>query len=172
MQNDIQPPLSSSISLLLTGGTIDKTYNESNGELGFVDTHIPEMLELGRNLSAIDIVPVMLKDSLQMDDNDRQQIADACSDVQSNKIVITHGTDTMVETAKVLAQLNLQKTIVLVGAMVPFVFKHSDAMFNMGFALGAVHTLPLGIYIAMNGQILEWDNVVKNKEKGRFEPLP
>ncbi len=159
----------STIAVLLTGGTIDKHYNESKGELDFVDTHIPELLKLGRNLAEIEIVPVMLKDSLQLDDHDRQKILQASRNAPSNKIVITHGTDTMVATAKVLAKHDLNKTIVLLGAMVPFVFKHSDAMFNMGFALAAVQTLPEGVYIAMNGKVFNWDEVVKNTVKGQFE---
>ncbi len=162
----IQP---SAITILLTGGTIDKYYNESNGELGFVDTHIPELLKLGRNLADIEVVPVMLKDSRELDDNDRQQILTASRHSARDKVVITHGTDTMVATAEVLAKDTLSKTIVLLGAMVPFVFKHSDAMFNMGFALAAVQTLPHGVYIAMNGKIFNWDEVVKNIEKGQFE---
>ena len=160
-----------SIKLLLTGGTIDKNYNESNGELNFVETHIPEILALGRNQSKLEIESVVMKDSLDMDDADRAQITNACVKTNQTKIVITHGTDTMVETAKVIAAQNLQKTIVLVGAMVPFVFKHSDAMFNLGFALGAVQAKEYGVYIAMNGQIFKWDNVIKNKALGQFETI-
>ena len=158
-----------SIKLLLTGGTIDKHYNESNGELDFVGTHIPELLELGRNCSDVSLQQVMLKDSLQMDDADRQAILEACTQASDDKILITHGTDTMVETAAVLGANRLDKTIVLVGAMVPYVFKHSDAMFNIGFALAAVQTLSKGVYIAMNGQVFDYQQVLKNKEKGVFE---
>ena len=158
-----------SIKLLLTGGTIDKHYNESNGELDFVETHIPNLLELGRNRSNLNIQQVMLKDSLEMDDADRQTILEACTQAEEAKILITHGTDTMVETAEVLAGKKLEKTIVLVGAMIPFVFKHSDAVFNMGFALGVVQCLPQGVYVAMNGQVFDWNTVAKNREEGIFE---
>ncbi len=159
-----------SIKLLLTGGTIDKSYNESNGELNFTETHIPEILQQGRNRSDISIEEVMLKDSLQMDDADRQKILEACRKTSEDKIIISHGTDTMVETAKLLGKQKLEKTIVFVGAMVPFVFKHSDAMFNMGFALAAVQTLPGGVYVAMNGQVFDGDKVVKNLDLGVFVP--
>lgn len=157
------------IKLLLTGGTIDKNYNESNGELNFESTHIPALLELGRNKSEIEIKQLMLKDSLEMDDADRQLILQACTESKQDNILITHGTDTMVDTANVLGGAGLDKTVVLVGAMIPYVFKHSDAVFNMGFALACVQTLPNGIYVAMNGKVFDWDSVVKNRKKGAFE---
>ena len=160
-----------SIKLLLTGGTIDKTYNESNGELHFVETHIPEILQLGRNRSDIEIQQLLFKDSLDMTEADRQSIANACSDSKQDQILITHGTDTIVDTGKTLAAVGLNKTIVLVGAMIPYVFKHSDAVFNTGFALGALQTLKPGVYIAMNGKVFNWDNVVKNREIGEFQAL-
>lgn len=159
------------IKLLLTGGTIDKTYHESSGELDFVETHMSELLALGRNHSEIVMEKLMLKDSLQMNDTDRQIVLDACHNSKQDQILITHGTDTMAETAKVLGKASLNKTIVLVGAMVPFVFKHSDAMFNVGFALASVQTLPHGVYIAMNGKVFDWNNVVKNLDKGVFETI-
>jgi L-asparaginase len=158
-----------SIKLLLTGGTIDKSYNESNGELYFTDSHIAEMLELGRNRAEINIQQVLFKDSLQMDDADRRKILQACRHATEGRVLITHGTDTMVETAKTLAAANMDKTIVLTGAMVPFVFKHSDAMFNLGFALGALNNLSEGVYIAMNGKVFDWDKVAKNLDLGEFE---
>ena len=158
-----------SIKLILTGGTIDKHYNESNGALDFKETHIHELLKLGRNRSSIEIEQIMLKDSLEIADSDRQKILEGCNFSQQNKILITHGTDTIVETATVLGKEKLDKTIVLVGAMIPFVFKHSDAVFNMGFALGAVQCLPQGVYVAMNGKVFDWGNVVKNRDLGVFE---
>ena len=158
-----------SIKLLLTGGTIDKHYNESNGELDFTETHMPELLELGRNRAAIEIEQPIFLDSLEMTDEDRQVILEACRKSKQDKILITHGTDTIVETATVLGNEALDKIIVLVGAMIPFVFKHSDAVFNMGFALGAVQCLPQGVYIAMNGKVFNWDEVIKNREEGVFE---
>ena len=159
------------IKLLLTGGTIDKSYNESNGELHFIETSIPELLALGRNKTHVLVEKVVFKDSLDMIDGDRQDILTACKASSENHILITHGTDTMVDTAKVLANVpELQaKKIVLVGAMVPYVFKHSDAMFNIGFALGALQCVSQGVYIAMNGIIFPWDEVIKNKSLGIFE---
>jgi len=160
-----------SIKLILSGGTIDKYYNDSNGQLEFNDTHIPELLSLGRCLANIEIEQLMLKDSLEIDDGDRESILSACQDSVQEKILITHGTDTMVETAAFLGNQKLDKTIVLVGAMVPFVFKHSDAMFNMGFALAAAQTLPKGVYITMNAKVFDWDKVFKNRHLGQFEDL-
>jgi L-asparaginase len=160
-----------SIKLILTGGTIDKHYNESNGALDFKETHLPDLLKLGRNRSEIEIDQTMLKDSLEMTDFDRQTILKVCNASQQSKIMITHGTDTIVETAAVLGKEKINKTIVLVGAMIPFVFKHSDAVFNMGFALGAVQCLPHGVYVAMNGKVFDWDAVVKNRELGVFEAI-
>ncbi len=157
------------IKILLTGGTIDKHYNESNGELDFVNSHIPEILNSGRNRCDVDLQQLMLKDSLEIDESDRQSIVDACIRSEEDKVLITHGTDTMVETAKVLAEQGVEKTIVLVGAMVPYVFKDTDSVFNMGFALASVQTLPYGVYITMNGIVFNWDEVIKNKELGIFE---
>ncbi len=160
------------IKILLTGGTIDKHYNESNGELDFTETHIPQLLNLGRNRTEIEIEQALFKDSLEMTDADRQIILEACRKSPQDKILITHGTDTIVETATVLGNEALDKTIVLVGAMIPFVFKHTDAVFNIGFGLGAVQCLPQGIYVAMNGKVFNWDAVVKNREEGIFEAHP
>ncbi len=157
------------IKILLTGGTIDKHYD--SGELGFGKTHIPEILELGRNKTEIEIEELMLIDSLDMVDADRDEIKLACDRTLQDKILITHGTDTMVETAAVLGSSNLNKTIVIIGAMVPYEFKHTDAMFNIGFSLAAVQTLDHGVYIAMNGKIFDYQNVKKNKQKGLFEVL-
>jgi L-asparaginase len=160
-----------SVKLLLTGGTIDKYYNQFNGELNFVDSHLPELLKLGRNHADIDIQQLMLKDSLDMFDADREVIKQACEKSVQENILITHGTDTMVETAGYLAKSNLEKTIVLVGAMIPYVFKDTDAVFNVGFALAAVQTLPQGVFITMNGKVFDWDKVTKNRKIGVFESL-
>lgn len=159
------------IKLLLTGGTIDKHYNQSNGELHFVDSHIADILKLGRNKSDIEIQKILLKDSLDFIDEDRKNITNACQTSVQNHILITHGTDTMVQTAKELAELKLNKTIVLTGAMIPFVFKDTDAVFNVGFALAATQTLSSGVYVAMNGKVFDWDNVEKNREIGVFEAI-
>ena len=157
------------IKLLITGGTIDKQYDELNGELIFTQSVVENMLEQGR--AKLDISPetVMLKDSLDMDDNDRQQILESCLACDEPQIVITHGTDTMVETSQVLATKIKDKTIVLLGAMVPYQFKNSDALFNLGCAIAAVQTLENGVYITMNGKIFNYDEVIKNKDLGEFQ---
>lgn len=160
------------IQILLTGGTIDKHYNPSNGGMEFKDSHIEQILEQGRITSNYSIEQLMFKDSLRMIEADRQLVANACKNLKSDKILITHGTDTMVETAQHIAnkqpQLLTKKTIVLVGAMIPHEIRYSDAMFNIGFALGAVNALENGIYIAMNGEIFAWNNVCKNKQTLAF----
>jgi len=160
-----------SIKLLITGGTIDKAYNMHNGELHFVDTHIPEMLGEGRCRADIAIETLMLKDSLEMTDDDRERIAAACREATQRQIVITHGTDTMTETAEYLQQRIDGKVIVLLGAMVPWVFRHSDAAFNLGAAVSAVQCLPEGVYLAMNGRIFAAGAVRKNRDEAVFEPL-
>jgi L-asparaginase len=159
------------IRLFITGGTFDKEYNELNGKLYFEDTHVPEMLDLGRCKLDVNIRTLMMIDSLEMSDEDRDIIAHNCVQCDEEKIVITHGTDTMVETAKILAEKITDKTIVLTGAMIPYKFGSSDGLFNLGAALAYVQTLPTGIYIAMNGKYFNWNNVRKNKELGLFEAL-
>ncbi|HNE50406.1 MAG TPA: asparaginase domain-containing protein [Chitinophagales bacterium] len=159
------------IRLFITGGTFDKEYNELNGKLFFEDTHVPEMLELGRCKLDINVRTLMMLDSLEMTHEDREIIAHNCQQCDEDKIVITHGTDTMVETAKLLAHKIKNKTIVLTGAMIPYKFGSSDGLFNFGAALAYVQTLPFGVYIAMNGKYFNWDNVRKNKELGLFETL-
>ncbi len=157
------------IKLLITGGTIDKQYNELNGELTFAQSAVEDMLAQGRVKLDILLETVMLKDSLDMDDNDRQQILESCLACDEPQIVITHGTDTMVETSQVLATKIKDKTIVLLGAMVPYQFKNSDALFNLGCAIAAVQTLENGVYITMNGKIFNYDEVIKNKDLGEFQ---
>ncbi len=157
------------IRIFITGGTFDKEYNELNGELFFKDTHLPEMLKLGRSRVPVDIRTLMMIDSLQMTDTDRELIARHCNETEAEKIVITHGTDTMVDSAKKLAELVKGKTIVLTGAMIPYKFGSSDGLFNLGSALAFVQTLPVGVYVAMNGRWFNWDNVWKNKKTGEFE---
>lgn len=159
------------IRLFITGGTFDKEYNELNGKLFFEDTHLPEMLELGRCKLDVNIRTLMMIDSLEMSNDDRDIIAHNCVQCEEDKIVITHGTDTMVETAKVLAEKISDKTIILTGAMIPYKFGSSDGLFNLGAALAFVQTLPAGIYISMNGKYFNWNNVRKNKELGLFEEL-
>ena len=159
------------IRLFITGGTFDKEYNELNGKLFFEDTHVPEMLDLGRCKLDVNIRTLMMIDSLEMTDDDRDIIAHNCVQCDEDKIVITHGTDTMVETAKILAEKVTDKTIVLTGAMIPYKFGSSDGLFNLGAALAFVQTLPTGIYISMNGKYFPWNNVRKNKELGLFEEI-
>ena len=151
------------IKIFVTGGTFDKEYNELNGELFFKDTHLPEILSLGRSRIPVDIRTLMMIDSLQMTDTDRNNILQNCLQAPEKKIIITHGTDTMVETAQVLAKKITGKTIVLTGAMIPYKFGSSDGLFNLGSALSFVQTLPEGVYIAMNGRYFNWDNVRKNR---------
>lgn len=159
------------IKILVTGGTFDKEYNEINGTLYFKDTHINEMLRLGRCRLETSLRTVMMIDSLEMTEADRQLILEHCKKSPENKIVITHGTDTMVETARVLAHGLAGKTIVLTGAMIPYAFGSSDGLFNLGSALSFVQALPPGVYIAMNGKYFTWDNVRKNRERGEFEEI-
>jgi L-asparaginase len=160
-----------SIRVFITGGTFDKEYNEITGHLFFKDTHLPEMLKLGRSRLPVTIRTLMMVDSLDMTDMDRELIADHCLKAGEGKIVITHGTDTMADTAVLLAQKNVQKTIVLTGAMIPYKFGSSDGLFNLGSALAFVQALPPGVYIAMNGRYFKAGTVRKNKMTGEFEDL-
>lgn len=157
------------IRVFVTGGTFDKEYNELNGELYFKDTHLAEMLDLGRCRLDVELRTLMMVDSLQMTEEDRKIICEHCLKAKEDKIVITHGTDTMVETAAVLGGSIRNKTIVLTGAMVPYKFGSSDGLFNLGAALAFVQCLPAGVYIAMNGRAFPWNNVRKNKRAGLFE---
>lgn len=161
------------IQIFITGGTFDKEYNFVTGQLYFKDTHLPEMLERGRCRLNYDIKTLMMIDSLDMTEADRQILVHNCSQTVSKRILITHGTDTMVETASVLASAGLDaKTIVLTGALVPYAFgTSSDGFFNLGAALAYVQVLPAGVYIAMNGKYFLWDNVRKNKQTGNFENI-
>jgi L-asparaginase len=157
------------IRLLVTGGTFDKEYDEIGGTLFFKDTHVAEMLRLGRSRVDVTIETVMLIDSLQMTAADRERVAERCRDCKETAIVITHGTDTMVETAAVLADAVPDKTIVLTGAMIPYAFGSSDGLFNLGSALSFVQVLPPGVYVAMNGAHFPWNRVRKNRARGYFE---
>jgi L-asparaginase len=158
------------IRVLVTGGTFDKEYDELTGRLLFLETHVPEMLRRGRARLDLDIETVMMIDSLEMTDPERARIVQRCRDSSEHAIIVTHGTDTMVETAATLAQAGLEgKTIVLTGAMVPYAFGSSDGLFNLGSALSFVQVLPPGVYIAMNGQHFRWNQCRKNRETGVFE---
>ncbi|MBO9199783.1 MULTISPECIES: asparaginase domain-containing protein [Niastella] len=160
------------IRIFTTGGTFDKEYNELNGELYFKDTHMDELLTEGRSRLKVYIKTLMMIDSLEMTPDHRNLIAVECQQCEEERIVITHGTDTMAETARVLAKRVTGKTIVLTGAMIPIKFGSSDGLFNLGSALAFVQSLPPGVYVAMNGRYFNWDNVRKNRQTGIFEELP
>jgi len=164
----------SAIRILVTGGTFDKEYNELTGSLEFKDTHLPEMLRLGRCRIDVSIRTLMMIDSLDMTDADRALIVEQCRQAAESRLVVTHGTDTMVETAAALASAlppASGKTIVLTGAMIPYAFGSSDGLFNLGSALSFAQALPAGVYLAMNGRYFEWNKVRKNTETGFFESV-
>jgi L-asparaginase len=158
-----------SVKIFITGGTFDKEYDEINGKLFFKDTHMREMLDLGRAKIDVKIRTLMMIDSLEMSKKDRNLIVENCRNSEEQQIIITHGTDTMAETGKIIAKSKLNKTIVLTGAMIPYKFGSSDGLFNLGSALGFVQSLPPGVYIAMNGRCFDYDKVGKNKKTGVFE---
>ena len=157
------------IRIFITGGTFDKEYKELTGQLYFKDTHMMELLEKGRNRMPVEVRTLMMIDSLEMTDHDRELIAHQCNQCEETQIVITHGTDTMSDTARLLAEKVKNKTIVLTGAMIPIKFGSSDGLFNLGSSLAFAQTLPHGVYVAMNGRYFHWNNVRKNMQTGIFE---
>ena len=157
------------IAIFVCGGTFDKQYVEITGRLFFEDTHVAEMLRLGRSRVDVSIETLMMMDSLEMTDADRARIAERCRNCPESRIVITHGTDTMVETAATIAGAVSDKTVVLTGAMIPYAFGSSDGLFNLGSALSFAQALPPGVYVAMNGTAFPWDEVRKNRAIGVFE---
>jgi L-asparaginase len=161
------------ILILATGGTFDKEYDELHGRLDFENTHVPQMVKLGRCRLEVEVRTTMLRDSLDLSDEDREALASICLRAAEKQIVITHGTDTMAESAAVLARRleGSGKTVVMTGAMIPFAFGSSDGLFNLGSALSFVQVLPPGVYVAMNGRYFPWNNVRKNRDLGIFEPL-
>jgi L-asparaginase len=161
------------ILALVTGGTFDKEYNMITGELYFKDTHLPEMFNRGRSTLDITVRTLMMIDSLEMTTEDREMIVRNCQRCQQNHIIVTHGTDTMAETAQFIANNDIEgKTIVLVGAIIPYKFgTSSDGFFNLGAALAFAQCMPPGVYIAMHGECFNWDNVRKNRETGYFVEL-
>ncbi len=160
------------IQVFVTGGTFDKEYNFITGELYFKDTHLTSMFDRGRCTLDIDVKTLMMVDSLEMTDADREIIAYTCKNTKVENIIITHGTDTMVKTATYLANAKIDKTIVITGAMIPYAFgTSSDGFFNLGSALAFAQCLPNGVYIAMNGRYFDWDKVRKNRDTGYFEEL-
>ena len=160
------------VQIFVTGGTFDKEYNYITGELFFKDTHLKAMLERGRCSIDFDVKTLMMMDSLKMTDADRQIITYSCQQSEHDKILLTHGTDTMVKTASVIAAANIPKTIVITGAMVPYAFgTSSDGFFNLGSALAFVQMLPHGVYVVMNGRYFDWHKVKKNTQTGNFEEI-
>lgn len=161
------------IRIFVTGGTFDKEYDEINGRLFFKDSHVTEMLRLGRSAVEVEARTLMMIDSLEMSDDDRALILHACQTCPDDRIVITHGTDTMPVTAGVLGRsgVGAKKTIILTGAMIPYKFGSSDGLFNLGSSLAFAQALPPGVYVAMNGRVFNWDNVMKDKRTGEFREL-
>ncbi|OJU73682.1 MAG: asparaginase [Bacteroidetes bacterium 47-18] len=160
-----------SLRILITGGTFDKEYDEINGQLSFEETHVPEMLKLGRCTVPTEVRTIMMIDSLDMTDADREVIVHNIKSVPEDQIVITHGTDTMAETAAFIAKEKLEKTIVITGAMIPYKFGSSDGFFNLGSSIAFAQALPHGVYVVMNGRYYNWNNVRKNKQTGFFEEV-
>ena len=160
------------IQIVITGGTFDKSYDSVNGQLYFKKTHLPEMLARSRCSLDVDIQTLMMKDSLEMSNKDVESVVEACQECPSQLIIITHGTDTITHTAAALAKADLGKTIVLTGAMIPYAFgSSSDGFFNLGCALAFVQTQKPGVYVTMQGQCFDWNQVKKDKEKGIFYNL-
>ena len=159
------------IKIFATGGTFDKEYDEINGELFFKETHLHELLSLGRSQLNVKIETLMMVDSLEMTKSEKQYIVEKCKSEKTDRIIITHGTDTMVETAQIIAEHVNDKTIILTGAMIPIKFGSSDGLFNLGSALSFIQVIQPGVYITMNGRYFKWDNVRKNKKLGVFERI-
>jgi L-asparaginase len=159
------------IRVLVTGGTFDKEYDELGGRLFFKDTHLPEMLRLARCRIPVQVETLMMIDSLDMTETDRARVVERCRSSDESRLVVTHGTDTMAETARALQAAALGKTVVLTGAMVPYAFGSSDGLFNLGSALSFAQVLPAGVYVAMNGRVFPGDKVRKNRQGGVFEEL-
>jgi L-asparaginase len=160
------------IRVFVTGGTFDKEYDELSGRLFFKDTHVEEMLRIGRSRVAVSIDTLMMIDSLEMTEADRRLVVERCTSCPEERIVVTHGTDTMADTARALHAAGLPKTVILTGAMIPYTFGSSDGLFNLGSALSFAQVLPHGVYVAMNGRVFDGQHVRKNREVGIFEDVP
>ena len=159
------------IKIFATGGTFDKEYDEINGELFFKETHLHELLNLGRSQLNVKIETLMMVDSLKMSKSEKNYIVEKCKEEKTDRIIITHGTDTMVDTAELIAKNIYNKTIILTGAMIPIKFGSSDGLFNLGSALSFIQVIDPGVYITMNGRYFKWDNVRKNNQLGIFERI-
>jgi L-asparaginase len=160
-----------SLRILITGGTFDKDYDAVNGRLFFRDSHVTEMLRLGKCGLNVATQTLMMLDSLDMKPQDREVILAACREAPEDRLLITHGTDTMEVTARFLGEKKLPKTVVLTGAMIPYAFGSSDGLFNLGSAIAFCQSLPHGVYVAMNGRAFNWDDVAKNRQTGEFKTL-
>ena len=158
------------ISILTTGGTIDKVYFDANSDFEIGDTLLPELLAEANIHGGYSLRELLRKDSLEMTEEDRELVANTVSQTSACRILITHGTDSMTQTAQALKGI-AGKTVVLFGAMQPARMRRSDAVFNLGFAWAAVSLLPEGVYIAMNGEVFEAGAVRKNLEAKRFEKI-
>ena len=157
------------ITFIQTGGTIDKDYPRTTKGYAFEisEPAVKRILEKLNPAFDFEIIPALKKDSMEITDDDRQKIYDICKELKNNKIIITHGTDTMMETAKKLSSIK-DKVIVITGAMRPERFTNSDAPINIGVAIGSVNVLETGVYIAMHGQVLPWHRITRNMETGQF----
>ena len=158
-----------SLRIIATGGTFDKHYDPIAGALGFAESHLPQLLAQARLDAPVALQTLMLIDSLDMTDTHRRTLLEACRASPQAQIVVIHGTDTLVESARLLGQAALPATVVFTGAMVPAEIEGSDALFNLGFAVACARALPAGVYVAMNARIHPWDQVRKNRALGRFE---
>jgi len=159
------------ITIITTGGTIDKVYFDDKSEYQVGDPQVVEVLKTANVSIETDVIPLFRKDSLHLTDNDRGRIRKAVESADTKRVLITHGTDTMIDTAKALLEIP-EKTIVLTGSMQPARFRLTDAVFNVACALTASQLLPAGVYIAMNGRIFDPRHARKNPKLNRFEPLP
>ena len=159
------------IRIIITGGTFDKQYDELKGELAFKDSHLPEIIRTIRSTIPIELEINQLIDSLEMNMSNRLSILESCRRAPEDKIIIIHGTDTMTETAKILGEADLDKCVVLTGAMVPYAVNHSDALFNLGCSFTTVQLAAKGVYVVMNGRIFSWDKVRKDRERGVFKEV-
>ena len=171
MSKDVPELPALAARIIVTGGTFDKHYDAIKGELTFKNSHLPAILEQSRVTIPIALEINQLIDSLQMRDEHRQRVLSSCRDAREKCIVVIHGTDTMAQTAQVVGQARLDKSIVFTGAMIPYSVQGSDALFNLGFALAAAQSLAPNTYVAMNGRVFAWDQVTKNKADGVFEAL-
>jgi L-asparaginase len=167
-QHGVTAPVS--LLVITTGGTIDKVYFDASSEYEVGEPTVPHVFRESGVTLPWRLHPLFRKDSLEMNDDDRTVIRRACEEAPENHILVTHGTDTMCETAMALAGIS-GKTIVLTGALAPARFRVTDAVFNLGLALGAVQSMPPGVYLAMNGTVFSAGKVRKNRDVGRFEPL-